>query len=136
MLENVQIRATKLVDGLRHLEYGERLKKLNLPTLVYRRLRGDMIEVFKHFHSYDRITLSSSFQPRLRTSRKHNFQLYQRNPKDGIRGLQSNSFYYRVIKTWNNLPKHVVNAGNTNIFKNRLDEHLKNEAIKFEHRAL
>ena len=27
--------------------YEERLRILNLPTLTYRRLRGDMIEVFK-----------------------------------------------------------------------------------------
>jgi len=46
-LENVQRRATKLVPGLRDLNYHDRLKILNIPTLVYRRLRGDMIEMFK-----------------------------------------------------------------------------------------
>ena len=51
ILENVQIRATKIVDGLAYLDYPERLKKLDLPTLVYRRARGDMIEVFKHLLS-------------------------------------------------------------------------------------
>ena len=44
MIENVQTRATKLVDGLGKLGSKERLARLNLPTLVYRRLRGDMIE--------------------------------------------------------------------------------------------
>jgi len=29
----------------------DRLKLLNLPSLVYRRLRGDMIEVYKFCHS-------------------------------------------------------------------------------------
>ena len=52
ILENVQKRTIKLVDGLGHLDYPERPKKLNLPTLVYRRIRGKMIEVFKHFHTY------------------------------------------------------------------------------------
>ena len=51
ILENVQRRATKLVDGFHHMSYSERLKKLNLPSLVYRSARGDMIEIFKHFHS-------------------------------------------------------------------------------------
>ena len=46
-IENVQRRATKLIPILSGLSYEERLKKLKLPTLKYRRLRGDMIEVFK-----------------------------------------------------------------------------------------
>ena len=44
MIENVQIRATKLVDGLGKLKYKDRLTRLNLPTLAFRRIRGDMIE--------------------------------------------------------------------------------------------
>ena len=43
-LERVQIRATKLIPGIRNLSYTERLKRLKLPTLKYRRLRGDLIE--------------------------------------------------------------------------------------------
>jgi len=46
-LGNVQRRATKLVPGLRDLNDPDRRKQLNLPTLVYRCLRGDMIEMFK-----------------------------------------------------------------------------------------
>ena len=35
--------------------YSERLKRLNLPTLRYRRHRGDMIEVYKILHNiYDK----------------------------------------------------------------------------------
>ena len=51
MIENVQIRATKLVDGLANSDYTVRLKYLDLLTLVYRRSSGDMIEMFKHFNS-------------------------------------------------------------------------------------
>ena len=46
-LEKVQMRATKLVMKLKHLKYKERLERLKLPTLRYRRTRGDMIEVYK-----------------------------------------------------------------------------------------
>ena len=46
-VENVQRRATKQISGFGNLSYEDRLKKLKLPTLVYRRMRGDMIELFK-----------------------------------------------------------------------------------------
>ena len=51
-LEKVQKCATKILPGLRHLSCNQRLQKLHLPTLVYRRARGDMIEVFKILHGY------------------------------------------------------------------------------------
>ena len=41
------MRATRLVIGVKSLPYCERLRKLKLPTLKYRRLHGDMIEVYK-----------------------------------------------------------------------------------------
>ena len=46
-LESVQRRATKQINGLSELGYVQRLKLLKLPTLVYRRLRVDMIDVYK-----------------------------------------------------------------------------------------
>ncbi len=46
-LEGVQRRATKQINTLKNMSYQERLNKLGLPTLLYRRLRGDMIEVYK-----------------------------------------------------------------------------------------
>jgi len=53
IIEKVPKRATKLIISLKHLSYSERLKQLQLPTLKYRRLRGDMIQVFKMVHKYD-----------------------------------------------------------------------------------
>ena len=49
-IEKIQKRATKLVIKLKNKSYIDRLIYLNLPTLKYRRLRGDMIEVFKITH--------------------------------------------------------------------------------------
>ena len=48
-LEKVQKRATKLVITIKKLHYEERLQRLKLPTLKYRRIRGDMIELYKIF---------------------------------------------------------------------------------------
>ena len=89
MIENVQRRATKLVDGLANCDYMDRLRYLDLPTLVYRRSRGDMIEMFKHFNVYQRETLSKSFHPKSRPSRQHDYQLHERRTKDGERGVHS-----------------------------------------------
>ena len=135
MIENVQIRATKLVDGLGKLKYKDRLTRLNLPTLAFRRIRGDMIDTYKHFHKYDTQILADSFQPRNRSSRQHNFQLHLPKSNDRMRGIQNNSFYFRIAKTWNNLPREVVNAININAFKNKLDEYWRHEPIKFDHTA-
>ena len=127
------MRATKLVDGLHDLTYTERLQRIDLPTLAYRRMRGDLIEVYKHFHKYDRETVPHSFQPRTRTTRTHNFQLILKKTTDGDRGLQTNSFYQRATKLWNNLSQKVVNADNINTFKIMLDDALKNHPIKLNH---
>ena len=46
-LENIQRRATKEIQNFSSLSYADRLRKLGLPTLSYRRIRGDLIQVFK-----------------------------------------------------------------------------------------
>ena len=133
MIENVQVRATKLVDGFGKMTYQERLERLKLPTLAYRRLRGDMIETYKHFHTYDHNILPPSFCPRNRPSRCHDFQLQPIKPSDGERGVHKNSFYCRVVDQWNSLPRLVVDAPTLNIFKNRLDRHWKDLPLRFNH---
>ena len=47
VLENVQKAATRLVPQLRKYSYPERLKKLGFTSFEDRRVRGDMIEVYK-----------------------------------------------------------------------------------------
>ena len=46
-IENVQKRATRMLPQMKNLNYQERLKLLKMPTLKFRRMRGDMIEAFK-----------------------------------------------------------------------------------------
>ena len=50
LLESVQQRATKLIPEIRNMCDENRLKSLDLPSLSYRRLRGDAIETFKYLH--------------------------------------------------------------------------------------
>ena len=47
LIESVQRRAVKLVQGLKDLPCPERFKYLKIPMLAYRRVRGDMIQVYK-----------------------------------------------------------------------------------------
>ena len=42
-IEGVQRRATKLIPNMEELNYEQRLVKLGLPSLQYRRTRADMI---------------------------------------------------------------------------------------------
>ena len=57
IIEGVQRRATRQLPEMKSLSYEERLKKLQLPTLRFRRLRGDIIEDYK--------MLSGIYDPRI-----------------------------------------------------------------------
>ena len=60
MIKNIQRRATKLVPELKTFEFGDRLRALKLPSLYYRRARGDMIETYKYLrgiYNVDRMPL-------------------------------------------------------------------------------
>ena len=47
-IEGVQRRATKLIRNLSTLNYTERMTKLELPSLYYRRLRQDIIFIYNY----------------------------------------------------------------------------------------
>ena len=66
------MRATKLVSGLKKKCYEERLMALKLPTLKYRRIRGDMIEVYKlltNMYDDNTVQLDINFDTRKDTPR-------------------------------------------------------------------
>ena len=76
IIENVQRRATKLVATCKNLPYQERLRKLGLPTLEYRKERADMIQTYKIVHGIDKIDKDKLFTPALyRATRGHSYKL-------------------------------------------------------------
>ena len=57
-LEKVQRRATKKIPRVSNLSYPDRLKTLKLPTLAYRWLRVDLLEIYKILNGqYDNDTV-------------------------------------------------------------------------------
>ena len=107
-IEGVQRRATRLLSSIRDKPYPERLTKLKLPSLEHRRRRGDMIDLWKYMHGlYDvdrpRFTTVSN---RDHDTRGNSLKLLKRRHQRLT--LRSNSFSYRVVNLWNNLPDSVV----------------------------
>ena len=134
LLENVQRRATKMIPQINKLPYEQRLRYLDLPTLQYRRYRGDMIEAYKLSHEYYDTSVSQkvlTFQKRDASGynlRGHDLQIAKNHHKGDIR---KNSFQCRVARQWNVLPDWIVNAPSLNTFKNQLDKFWKNENVMY-----
>ena len=62
MIENVQRKFTKHIKGLRDTPYEDRLNIIKLPSLEFRQICGDMIQVFKIANNYyDTTTTKSLF---------------------------------------------------------------------------
>ena len=131
LIENIQRHFTKKITGLKHKSYEDRLKSLRLPSLTFRRLRGDLIEAYKIIHNiYDPITTSKLLKRVSNSSitRKHNsLNLTKiRTNKNAYKFFFTN----RINNIWNNLPNYIVNAKNLNLFKNKVDAHFR--AIMYE----
>jgi len=127
LLEKVQRRATKLVPRIRNWRYEDRLAVLGLTSLHERRLRGDLIQLFKLVNGINEVNWVN---PPVNCS-----SLSQSGPARGIRGharrlsgqsstkclQRANTFTNRVVNEWNALPAEVTDAVSVNQFKNRYD---------------
>ena len=114
-LERVQKRFTRMLPELDGLSYKERLDRLGLFSLERRRLRGDLIEVYKIMR--DTVQLDSQYLfPKVGESktRGHRFKVRGESYKSVQRG---NLFTQRVVSVWNKLPEAVVEAGTILSFK-------------------
>ena len=110
-----------MIPELKNLTYEDRLKSINLPSLEFRRRRGDMIEVYKYLHKI--YETKDNILPLDRSginTRGHSLKLSKRGCRLDVR---KNFFSFRVVNPWNALPEEVVSAPSLNSFKARLDKH-------------
>jgi len=132
-IEKVQKRATKLIIKLKNTPYSDRLFHLNLPTLKYRRLPGDMIEVFIITDNiYDEaVSPNLSFYARAST-RVNNYKLVNHSFHYDLR---KHFFSAHIVSIFNSLPNSVVDASTVNAFKARLDKFWSHQAVKYDFTA-
>jgi hypothetical protein len=133
-LEKVQKRATKLIPGFGKFGYEERLRRLNLPTLVYRRWRGDMITTFRIMNGLcDDGCGPDLVKSGYAATRGHTEKLYMQQSRTSRR---KHSFSLRVVEPWNALPPAVIEAKTVDSFKARLDIHMESRDLIYDYRKL
>ena len=117
-IENIQRRATKLIPELKYDSYQDRLYKLSLPSLVYRRQRGDMIFLYQLTNQHFNININNFFKYQTsNVTRGHQYKIYKPH---ATRHCRAHFFTHRTINNWNSLPANVVESSTTNSFKNLL----------------
>lgn len=118
-IERVQRRFTRCLKGMKTMSYAERLQRLKLETLELRRLKFDLILVFKVMRGL--ICLPSDifvFADITHCLRGHNCKL--KKPAARI-NCRKNIIGSRIVDCWNCLPQSAIDAPNVVEFKRLLD---------------
>jgi len=123
-IESVQRRFTKRFPCCKHMTYNDRLVKLNIDSLELRRLRLDLVYVYKIMFGLvaadisDYFTLQSANDYNVITRRENPYKLLVNNCRINVR---KNFFCERIIKIWNSLPPYIVHFESLSSFKNSLN---------------
>jgi len=118
LIEKIQRRFTRMIPHLRHLPYEERLVKLRLWSLEDRRIRSDLLEIYKMIHGLSAVKLETFFEVDYgHRTRGHDWKLKKMRSSTNLR---LHFFSERVINWWNSLENPVVCAPSVNSFKSHL----------------
>ena len=94
-----------MISGLSEMGYEERLKILGLTTLETRRLRGDLIEVFKILKGYENIDQEMFFD--MSNLRGHSLKLNKKRVRLDVAKF---CFSNRVVNEWNILDEEIISG--------------------------
>ena len=118
-LERVQRRVTKMIPSLRNKTYEDRLKELDLFPLQHRRVRGDLIQVFKIIKGIDNMDYTKYFSiDRSGYTRGNGCKIIGKSFNSNE---SKNFFFNRIVNLWNGLPRDVVECNTVDTFKRHLD---------------
>ena len=123
LLERAQRRTTKMIQGMEHLCYEDRLKELGLLSLKKRKFWGDLRASFKCLKgSYRKEGDKHSSKICCDRTRGNGFKLKEgRFRLDTRKSGEKKLFTVRVEKYWNKLPRDVLEAPSLEMLKARLD---------------
>ena len=121
-IEKVQRRVTKMIDGMKDMSYEDRLSNAKLTTLETRRIRGDLIEVFKIMKGFEDVNHNTFFTVANNSLRGHNLKLFKSR---FLTNCGKFMFANRVVEEWNLLTSDIVSCSTVNSFKNKIDLHLR-----------
>ena len=108
-----------MLPRLSNLTYEERLSKIEILSMKYRRMCGDMIMVYKVLNGYEPLLEHLFEADNNSITRGHNFKLEKPPFKTTIR---QHFFNNRAVNNWNSVPFDLVNATSINSFKNKLEK--------------
>ncbi|KAK4826359.1 hypothetical protein QYF61_007953 [Mycteria americana] len=126
LLELVQKRVMKMVRGMEHLSYEERLRELGLFSLENRRCPCTIVHRHMHKSYEERLRELGLFSLGKRRLRGDLIALYNCLKGGCSEGrfrldITKNFFTERVVKHWNRLPREVVESPSLEVFKRCVD---------------